>query len=86
MNSHSISKSSLTCSYSDKILKNPVELPCDDLICKEHLKEKEVVQKNKIKCSTCKRDFAVKDHEFNLNRSIQEIINTKDNLSGVELT
>ena len=86
MNSPFKLKSSLTCSYCSKISKCPIELLCDDLICQEHLKEKEIVQINKIKCLTCKREFEVKDHEFNLNESIQEIINTKVYLSGVELT
>ena len=36
-------KSSLTCSNGSKILKCPVELPSDDLICQEHLKDKDPI-------------------------------------------
>ena len=48
-------KKSLTCSYCFKIYKEPIELPCEDYICKEHLKENDVVKTNKIKCPTCKQ-------------------------------
>ena len=78
-------KLSLTCSFCSKILKCPIELPCDDLICQEHLKEKEVVQKNKIKCSTCQQVFEVKDHEFNLSKLAHKQIENKIYLSGEEL-
>ena len=67
----------MTCSYCSKILKNSIELPCDDLICEEHLKEKKVAQKNKIKCLTCKQEFDVKENEFKLVKSIQKQINAQ---------
>ena len=65
-------KLSLTCSYCSKILKCPIKLPCKDLICQEHLHEKEVVKQNKIKCLNCKQEFQVKDNEFRLAKSIQK--------------
>ena len=43
-------KTSLTCSYCSKIYKDPIELPCEDWICREHLTEQNIVQQNKIKC------------------------------------
>ena len=79
-------KSSLTCSYCSKIFKNPIELPCDDLICKEHLNAKEVVQKNKIKCSTCKQEFEVKNHDLKSNKSIQKQINDRVYLNEEEIS
>ena len=78
-------KSSLTCSYCAKILKNPIELPCDDLICQEHLKEKEVVQTNKIKCATCKQEFHVKDNDFRTNKLAKKQIDDKIYLNEKEL-
>ena len=62
-------KSSLTCSYCSKIYKDPIELPCQDLMCKEHL-----FNKSKIECSTCKQEFEIKDHDFKSIKSIQNII------------
>ena len=86
MNSCSKVKSSLTCSYCSKILKNPIELPCDDLICEEHLKVKEVVRKNKINCLTCKQEFQVKGNEFKLVKSIQKQINAQIFLNDEEIS
>ena len=78
-------KSNLTCSYCSKIYKDPVELPCGDLICKEHLNDNEVVQKNKIKCQECKQEFEVKGIEFNLSKAIQKQIDNKLYLNDDEI-
>ena len=48
-------KSQLTCSHCSKIFRDPIELPCDDFICREHLSEKDVVKENKIKCKECNK-------------------------------
>ena len=56
-------KSQLTCSYCSRILKDPIELPCDENICLEHLSEKAIVKQNKIKCNECKGEFQVKDND-----------------------
>ena len=37
-------KLSLTCSFCSKILNFPIELPCGDLICQEHLEDKEIIK------------------------------------------
>jgi hypothetical protein len=50
-------KSQLTCSYCSKIYKHPIQLPCDDSICGEHLSERDVVKENKIKCKECNGEF-----------------------------
>jgi hypothetical protein len=57
-------KSSLTCSYCSKILKDPIELPCSHNLCREHFTEKDVAKQNKIKCIECKQTFQVKDNDF----------------------
>jgi hypothetical protein len=46
--------SQLTCSYCSKIWKDPILLPCDEVICREYLAEREVVKENRIKCNKCK--------------------------------
>jgi hypothetical protein len=61
-------KSQLTCSYCSKIVKDPIELPCEDILCLEHLSDRDVVKENKIKCGECNEEFQIKDIEF---KSIQ---------------
>jgi hypothetical protein len=79
-------KLNLTCSYCKKIFKNPVELPCEDLICKEHLNDKEVIKQNKIKCQECKQEFKVKANEFNLNKLAHKLIDNKIYLNEEEIS
>ena len=43
-------KSNLKCSFCSKIVKDPIELPCEDLICHEHLTQRDVVNQNKLTC------------------------------------
>jgi hypothetical protein len=40
-------KSNWICSYCSKIVKDPIDLPCDESICRQHLSEKDVVKENK---------------------------------------
>jgi uncharacterized Zn-finger protein len=61
------SKSQLTCSYCSRIFKDPILLPCHNLICREHLKVETVVKTNRIKCNKCNEEFAVMGHEFKPN-------------------
>ena len=67
-------KSQLTCSYCLKIYKDPIELPCGDSICLEHLKEKDVFKQNQIKCKKCNEEFRVKDNEFKSNNELKTLI------------
>jgi hypothetical protein len=39
-------KSNWICSYCSKIVKDPIDLPCDESICRQHLSEKDVVKEN----------------------------------------
>jgi hypothetical protein len=77
-------KSNLTCSICSKIFKDPIELPCEDLICKEHLTAKDVQKQNKIKCLECKKEFPVKNEEFKSVKLIQKQIENKLYLSDNE--
>ena len=53
-------KCQLLCPNCSKILRDPIQLPCEDSICRDHLKEKDVVKQNKIKCKKCNGEFQVK--------------------------
>ena len=79
-------KLNLTCSYCSKIFKEPIELPCEDLICKEHLNAREAVQKNQIKCSTCSQEFQVKGNDFKSNKFVQKQLNDQVFLNGKEIS
>jgi hypothetical protein len=77
-------KSILTCSFCSKIFKDPVELPCEDFICKEHLTAIDVQKQNKIKCVECKQEFPVEDIEFKSIKLIQKQIDNTLYLSDNE--
>jgi hypothetical protein len=77
-------KSILTCSLCSKIFKDPVELPCQDFICREHLFAKDVQKQNKIKCVECKKEFPVKNEEFKSVKLIQKMLDNKLYLSDNE--
>ena len=78
------SKSHLTCSYCAKILKDPILLPCDVSICREHLSDRDVVKTNKIKCKECSKEFRINDHEFRSNKTLRNLIESESYLSGEE--
>ena len=52
-------KSQLTCSYCSRIFRDPILLPCGDSICRDHLKDRDVVKANRIKCKKCNEEFGV---------------------------
>ena len=77
-------KSHLICSYCSKIVKEPIELPCEDSICREHLSERNVVKENKIKCNKCKQEFGVRDNQFNSNKTLMKLVESQCYLSEEE--
>ncbi len=79
------SKANWTCSYCSKILKDPIELPCEDCICRQHLKEKDVVKQNKIKCVKCQDSFPIKGHEFKSIKTLKQLIEDKSYLREEEM-
>ena len=79
-------KQSLTCPNCSKIFKDPVELPCDDFICREHLYDKDVIKENKIKCFKCKQEFEVKGNDFKSNKFVQTQINDQVFLNDKEIS
>jgi hypothetical protein len=78
-------KSQLTCSYCSKIAKDPIELPCEDLICRKHLSERDVAKKNKIKCKKCNESFQVKDNQFKSIKALTQLIETQSYLNEEEI-
>ena len=78
-------KSQLTCSFCSKIFKDPILLQCDDSICRQHLKERDVVKVNKIKCKKCNEEFEVKSNEFKPNDAISKLIESKLYLNETEI-
>lgn len=78
-------KSSLTCSYCSKIFKDPIELPCGDFICQEHLNDQIVKKQNKIICVNCKNCFEVKDNDFKTSHFLSKHLDDKVYLNDEEI-
>jgi hypothetical protein len=78
-------KSQLTCSYCSKIVKDPIDLPCDDSICREHLSDRDVLKENKIKCNKCNQEFQVKDNHFLSHKTIKNLIESQSYLNEEEI-
>jgi len=77
-------KSQSTCSYCSRIFRDPIILPCDDSICREHISEKDVVKSNKIKCKKCNEEFQVRDNAFKSNEALMNSIESHSYLSREE--
>jgi hypothetical protein len=77
-------KSKLTCSHCSRIYKDPILLPCEHSICREHLSERDVVKANRIKCKTCNEEFQIKDNHFESNETLTQIIESHSYFSGEE--
>jgi hypothetical protein len=80
------SKSQLTCSNCSKIFRDPILLPCDDSICREHLLEKVVVKENRIKCKICNEEFGLKDNHFKSNEAYTKLLENQTYLSADEIS
>ena len=79
-------KSSLTCSQCSKILENPIELPCEDLICHEHLTEANVLKQKKIECVKCGRIVDVNGNEFtSSSKFVKQLLDEEAYLSEEEI-
>jgi hypothetical protein len=51
---------------------DPIQLPCGDLICRQHLLERDVVKENRIKCKKCNEEYGVKDNQFKSNNQLKK--------------
>jgi hypothetical protein len=77
-------KSQLACSYCSKIFKDPILLPFEDYICREHLSQRDVVKAKKIKCKKCNAEFQVKNNQFKSIKPFTDLIETQSYLSDEE--
>ena len=77
-------KVNLTCPCCSRICKNPVTLPCQDIICHEHLSDSKFVIKNIIKCPICEKEFDVRNNEFPRHNMLQRLIDDENYLNNDE--
>ncbi len=78
-------KNTFLCKICHKILKQPMQLPCDcgENVCKEHLKNKDILNR-KITCQTCQKCFDIHLIEFLQNTQLASQIESYSHLSHVE--
>ena len=68
-------KSKVTCFQCSKILNNPIELPCRDTICSNHLQDSNCIKENKIKCLKCNQTFSIRDNNnFHCNQMVKSFL------------
>jgi hypothetical protein len=78
-------KLQLICPYCSKIFKDPILLPCDDSICREHLSEEDVFSQNRIKCNECKQEYQVQGNNFKSSKAYKKLIESHSYLSEEEI-
>ncbi len=79
-------KFQLTCSYCSRIFKDPIDLPCGDSICREHLSDKDVLKVNRIKCKKCNEEFGVKSNPFKSNYELKKLVESHSYLNEDEIS
>jgi hypothetical protein len=78
-------KQDFACSFCSKIYNNPFVLPCDDILCEEHLKEASVRKNDSITCKICQIEFDVKDNQMiRPSKVLQKLIENERYLSDEE--
>ncbi len=60
-------------------------MPCEDSICRDHLKERDVVKQKKIKCKECNEEFEVKDNHFKPNEDLKKLKESQSHLGEEEI-
>ena len=79
-----LNKADFVCLICNKILNDPIDLPCDcgnSTICKKHLKDNSV-KDGSIKCETCKEHFLVKDIKIKVNKFAKLFLDSEHHLSN----
>jgi hypothetical protein len=56
------------------IFKDPIQLPCEDTICCQHLSESDIVKENRIKCKECNDEFRVRENQFKSKNELTQLI------------
>jgi WD40 repeat protein len=74
----------LTCKFTDcnKYFENPIKLPCDNTICKEHI---EKYQDAIFKCIFCNQEHLINDDNIKINQDILNVLNMKLHLNSKQL-
>ncbi len=62
----------------NKYFKEPITLPCGDMICKKHMNPLE----KSFKCPICTKKFQIPEEGFIMNRKINDIIINNNHLNG----
>ena len=78
-------KLQLICPYCSKIFKDPILLPCNDSICREHLSEEDIFSQNRIKCNECKQEYQVQGNNFKSSKAYKKLIESHSYLSEEEI-
>ena len=73
-------KSEMICNICKFFLKNPVSLPCQCLVCDEHVHD----NSGHITCVTCSKVFDVPSDGFPLNKIAESILDKELHLSDEE--
>ena len=74
------SKSAIQCQLCNKILKDPVHLPCYCTICHAHLTDGSA-KDGRITCVECKDTFVVKDMELKVSKWAKRILDVEGHLT-----
>jgi hypothetical protein len=73
------------CFYCSKIYKNPIQLPCEDSICRHHLEDAKFFPENKISCPECQRVFVISDISLLPNTLLESLLREEKYLTYEEI-
>jgi predicted RNA-binding Zn-ribbon protein involved in translation (DUF1610 family) len=62
----------------EKYLKEPITLPCGDMVCREHVSD----TATSFKCPDCEEEFIVPEEGFRINRKVNAILKNNSHLTG----
>ena len=78
-------RSDFKCAYCNKILQEPIILPCGDTICKHHLQEEVILKSKSFECATCKQEFFLDTLECKSNKIFKVLLEKEGHLSDGEI-
>ena len=78
-----LKKIAFTCGICNKILKDPIHLPCYCTICIEHFSDNSV-KDGLIKCETCEDVFVVKGIIIKENKRLKKVLEAEHHLTNQE--
>ena len=78
-----LKKTDFQCLICNKILNDPIDLPCNCTIFHKHLKD-DSVKNGLIKCGTCNEEFLVKDLKIKVNKIAKLFLDSEQHLGNEE--